>query len=684
MPDKQLTIATYAAGASLAAITLVYVFAPTFFIDGEAESSASSRKRGIVGLYNPANDCFINSTVQALAGLGDLRLYLIRETHRRTLDGSAVYKNLVEDPTHKNQAPWKLEGLQEGIVTHGLKDLLDNLNERPIYRKTISVLPFVKCLESAFKQRISRQQQDAQEFLQVVAERLCDEYHAGQRARRRARDLGRGTLDDATLQRELTRLTIDAAEEEESMLEGLDSVKPSVSVANATSTEKPDAPLEGDTLPPTANRIPIIKSDVTPSSAEEVQEDEEGFPLEGGYESQIECLTCGFKPKPNLSTFCTLTLNVPALPSTTLSACFDGIFKTEYIEEFKCAKCRLIHGVETLQRDLTKSQDAKSVAKTQQMIERIQHAIETDPENPSDDLALPDARDAPKRKIMRHIKITSFPKVLAVHLSRSIYDNRSSMKNAAKVAFPENLPLGGLLHQKQYKLLAVVTHKGSHHSGHYETFRRQQVTLPFVNVHPFERNGVYSKCATPAASAAATPAAATPQLRAVVHDEAGGATTPEIPTPAALGGSSRVSLADSASSPTATEQTAASSASTAASIAASTETGHSSKSRSSNGKDADATSLRSITRSSIARIRKDLSRSVSRSPSKEPRPGAPRSVQGGAKGGGPFAKAQSARKHRKACERWWRISDDKVKECKTGEVLGMQREVYLLFYEMVR
>lgn len=39
---------------------------------------------------------------------------------------------------------------------------------------------------------------------------------------------------------------------------------------------------------------------------------------------------------------------------------------------------------------------------------------------------------------------------------------------------------------------------------------------------------------------------------------------------------------------------------------------------------------------------------------------------------------------RKKNDRWWRISDDKVKECKTSDVLSMQKEVYLLFYEMER
>jgi len=34
--------------------------------------------------------------------------------------------------------------------------------------------------------------------------------------------------------------------------------------------------------------------------------------------------------------------------------------------------------------------------------------------------------------------------------------------------------------------------------------------------------------------------------------------------------------------------------------------------------------------------------------------------------------------------RWWRISDDKIKESRTSEVLTMQKEVYLLFYELDR
>lgn len=671
MPDKQLQMATYAAGASLAAITLVYVFAPTFFIDGEAESSASSRKRGVVGLSNQANDCFINSTVQALAGLTDLRLYLIRETHRRALDGPAVYRNLVEDPTRKNLVPWKIEGMQQGLVTQGLKELLDTLNERPIYKKTASAVPFVRCIEGAFRQRISRQQQDAQEFLQIVAERLCDEYHAGRRARKRAAELGAIVLDDETLQKKLTTLTLEAADEEATTVEILDSGK-------QPETEKPDATPVENAESPSKTESPT-KQQVAPSTGEGEPE-EEGFPLEGGYESQIECLTCGFTPKPNVSTFCTLTLNVPELPSTTLSTCFDGMFKTEYIDDFKCEKCRLIHAVETLQKDLQKCKDEKLASETTNMIDRINEAIATDPENPPTDLTLPNPQHAPKRKIKRHIRITSFPKILAVHLSRSIFDARTSTKNAAKVSFPETLPLGSILAQRKYKLLALVTHKGSHSSGHYETFRRQTVAVPFANQGPFGRSGVYSHASTPMASTpmTSTPMTSTPQLRATPNRPL----TPEVPSPHPLAqpSSDRVSLTDSSSQPATDQLTTASAETVGTSSEPSSGSSASMPSPRGREKDGDTSSLRSATKASLSKLSKNISSSLSRPATRDGTP------TGGRDNGGEGKKVGrvQARRQRKAAERWWRISDERVKESKTSEVLGMQKEVYLLFYELVR
>lgn len=87
MQDKSPKIIAYATGASLAAALLVYVFGPTLFpeYDQNRKSSIgrSPSNGGFVGLLNPANDCFINSVLQTLAGLNDLRIFLRCELDER-------------------------------------------------------------------------------------------------------------------------------------------------------------------------------------------------------------------------------------------------------------------------------------------------------------------------------------------------------------------------------------------------------------------------------------------------------------------------------------------------------------------------------------------------------------------------------------------------------------------------
>ncbi|CAK7198390.1 hypothetical protein SEUCBS139899_001051 [Sporothrix eucalyptigena] len=732
MPDKALSVATYAAGASLATIALVYVFAPTYFIDNTPSSSGnplsalSGRKTGVVGLANAANDCFINSVLQALAGLGDLRIYLIRETHRRKIDDAGVYKNAVppdaedsgsEGGGSRRPLPvWKVEGLQAGLVSKGLKDMIDQLNERPIYKKVITAGPFVRVLEIAFQQRISRQQQDAQEFLQVVAERLCDEYHAGRRARRYARRRAEAEMSVGA-----PPPVTDA--------NGNVTAPPSV-VLNSQAVNEKLASIAASNGDPVQDK-PLPNPENGQASAPAVfvpqNDEEEGFPMEGKIESQIECLTCGFKPRPSEQTFCTLTLNVPQASSTSLSACFDSMLKTEYIDEFKCEKCRLVHAVQIFEAEAAKSKSETFRKEAQHSIARLQQAIDTDPERPPPDIVLPDARYAPKRRIARHFRLVSFPKVLAIHLSRSIYDaSNQSQKNSAKVSFPERLPLGSILHQRKYKLISVVMHKGSHHSGHYESFRRQTIAPPYSNPNTFQPSQVYSPSSTPVATTpkigsnspssgsrlvnGGSPVSSTAELPpAATTDANGNALSPSpssesgnlLPPKSAVGRSSQSSSLRGRSG-------SSSALPPAPTSAPRDEEG--SRSGSNADAAAETASLRSITRSTLSRITSSSrsgSRAGSRSGSRNGsltgrlslRPGSSKddshATSNGAaatdKGKVPSAAVTPAAapvqprpRKKKTPDRWWRISDEKVREASTKEVLGMQREVYLLFYELER
>ncbi|TKA82070.1 hypothetical protein B0A55_01532 [Friedmanniomyces simplex] len=627
MPERPLTIATYAAGASLAAITLVYVFGPTFFLDDDAaNSSRSSRKKGVVGLVNPANDCFINSVLQALAGSPELRVYLIREMHRRNLDGPELYKDITaaleEQQRRKNtkQTPeWLLLGLQQGLLTAGLKVVLDALNERPIYKKTISAQAFIRTIETSFRTRINRTQQDAQEFLQIVAERLADEHYAARRVRRKA------------------KRNADAPKATENNT--LESVGAETSQVLDPSGERHDSK---SVLPPESGDKLVPETDGAPEEPDD-EEDSPSFPLEGKLESEVECSHCHFKPKPSTSSFVTLTLHVPnKSTSATLNACFDGLLKVEQIDDFMCDRCRLEHAIQVVSRQLARpsiSEDQRSTLEDEKA--KLGTAMAEDPEKPPKEVKLPDSATAPKRRISRHTRISDFPRILAIHLSRSVWDpHSSSSKNNAKVSFPETLPLGGLLDRKTYRLLSVVTHKGGHNSGHYETFRRQFLSAPFSTPASMGTGGIYSMRPTPVPSAAPSPRLSAHFSRDVASESS--PSTPETMPPLSP------STIDSPSS--------------------------------------SSVSSRSLQIPTLDR-RKPPPTSVPLDaiptpglpnlPSERQAPEPPRRQPNLSK-----AAALTARK-RKVYDRWWRISDEKVKECKTGDVLAQQREVYLLFYEMI-
>lgn len=407
-----------------------------------------------------------------------------------------------------------------------------------MHRKTISAKPFVHTLERRCGGRISREQQDAHEFLGIVAEKLEEEYVYGNRWREKVREKARrekeaeGTgLDDGLeSEAEAEAGSNPQTERDFELVEREGSVEPlteSEILAGAPPADAPGGKAE-----------PASAGGESPASAPINYEALRypPMPLAGKYETNLTCLTCKFSPRRDTRTdFLALTLTVPHTSRTSLSRCLDSLLSSEHIDDYLCPQCLIQYHLQ----QLPPSSD---------LVPQLEAMLADDPEKALDDFPLP--RDtAPRRRISKQTRITTYPDVLCLHLSRSIYDLNASRKNSCRVEFGEKLSLGGLVEKKkEYRLVALVTHRGGHEYGHYECFRRQQ------------------------------PSATFPSTAAVIAAE-------------------------------------------------------------------DSTSAKESMSEEQGRRRKKRTR-------KE--------------------------------DRWWRISDDKAKECRLAEVLSMEKDAYLMFYERVK
>ncbi|KAK6512345.1 hypothetical protein TWF481_001233 [Arthrobotrys musiformis] len=680
--ESKPPILAYAAGAGLAAGVLIYVFGPTFFIDGNGNGMNSAagggkRKQTVVGLYNPANDCFVNSVLQALAGCGELRKFL------------GARMRVQEEIEEAERGGFVCKGRRPAL-TRALKVMLDKLNERPLYRKTISTRDFIYELERVFRSRISRNQQDAQEFLQIVAQTLAEEYEAQEKIRlvlkkfeekkklEEKKDEGQeeeqeeGKEGEEEGKQEGSASGDDTSEEsfevvpaaEEASEEGKEAEPVDISTVESekSTSEEPESTVTEPSTPGTSNdeeeeetsstetdkesSKPKPKHITLDAKVKELEKEEEekkeeekeelkvpefGMPMEGKLESGIQCLVCGFEPKPTGSTFVVLTLNVPVRSSVTLDDCFNEHLSTEFIDDFQCAKCKLIKTISVQEKRLATTKDEKEAAALRECLETLNHSLTTNPEEiPKDTPLLPSPKlTTVKSRIAKRTYFAHCPDVLAIHLSRSIFDYYSR-KNGCKVSFPEELLLGPLLSRSKYKLLGLITHRGSHDSGHYECYRRQNShPPPYSTPMPVMVPKVETAPLTPVTpvtvSTADTPVSQTPGASQVNLEKSGessnGSSTPAPSVPQQDDEDEKKKNGSTTALPPAAEKTAVPTAA-----------GKASK--------VDTLSLKSF-------------------PSK-----------------GKKAKAG-------VDSRWWRISDDSVKEVKTGDVLGLQKEVYLLFYEKV-
>lgn len=254
-------------------------------------------------------------------------------------------------------------------------------------------------------------------------------------------------------------------------------------------------------------------------------------PLEGLVAQRVACVSCGHSEGLSMIPFNCLTLSLGVgTQEHDLFERLDSYTHLESIDGVECAKCsllkvqRLLNMIITRSRDMGKSDD--TLAEPFSRLEAVDLALE---EDDFDEKTLVEkCKITPQHRVSstktKQVAIARPPQSLAIHMNRSVYDDRTGemFKNHAAVRFPRTLDLGpwclgsangseirsnGVLDDAQntarqsspeeeqwlldpkrsmisghrqpsmitgpiYELRAVITHHGRHDNGHYVCYRR--------------------------------------------------------------------------------------------------------------------------------------------------------------------------------------------------------------------
>lgn len=239
-------------------------------------------------------------------------------------------------------------------------------------------------------------------------------------------------------------------------------------------------------------------------------------PLEGLLAQRVGCTRCGHSEGLSMIPFNCLTVPLGKAWYYDISECLDEYTKLETIEGVECGRCTLLKTQRLLSIILERIKDSPEDSQVRVSTKRrLQTIAETLEDDDYDDKTLTQKCNLPPKNRMntkktRQAVIARPPKSLAIHVNRSLYDERTGelKKNYAEVRFPMTLDLGPwclgstgktkdlgseewLLGPEQsmisgsqnpsrlrgpiYELRAVVTHYGRHENGHYICYRKHPV-----------------------------------------------------------------------------------------------------------------------------------------------------------------------------------------------------------------
>ena len=211
------------------------------------------------------------------------------------------------------------------------------------------------------------------------------------------------------------------------------------------------------------------------------------FPVKGCLADHLICLNCQGSSKVNLHPFTMYPLPVPQEHTASLEAMIAGN-QTETIEGYGCLSCKIkaILATEEQRKYEGNPDEENNILAT---LSKIVSEIFIN-DDLSDDLMnyinnyKKDGCDTStlKSTIVKKTVVTESPDILILHLSRSVFNGMNYTRNSCYVTFEEELHT-----QEQeiennrcvgvkpikYKLKAMVKHEGTHSQGHYECYKRK-------------------------------------------------------------------------------------------------------------------------------------------------------------------------------------------------------------------
>ncbi|KAK4519033.1 uncharacterized protein ATC70_009260 [Mucor velutinosus] len=392
----------------------------------------------VSGLVNTGNTCFMNSVLQALSSLPHLHNYLEHISHIAT-----------------------------GVPLPVTRSLLKTIRSltKPLYRRSSFRPVDIVTALSSNRRIISREQQDAQEFFQLVSSAMDTE---GQRVAK-TEQLGGG-------------------------LKGL---------LNQTT-------LKGVIRPEWIQKV-SSHSNTQDKMAMIIVNDHLENPFTGLLANRLSCMQCGYTGAIRHFSFNNIQLNVPNKYTTTLEECLSQFTSMEYLQDASCRKCSfettvkalaveiesLKHQSKKLKNDTKKKREAVIQLVAMEKAKReLQHRLSVGRiEEEGDHDKLPLLRSV-SRMSSKQVMLAKPPKILCLHISRSAFLNTGAIyKNTCQLLFPEYLDISpfstnGTLHTQPnipistlneksadkgfyYRLMSVVVHYGSHSFGHFVAFKRR-------------------------------------------------------------------------------------------------------------------------------------------------------------------------------------------------------------------